>query len=408
MTAQSVYMVDTSGSMLEGDKKEQVCSIVEQQVIHHLYPFGDTIRKPCTPSQLRELEFNQGTQLEPCLLEMFEILKTLSGNKKNFVLITDAEDTIPFVEDVKIAWQECIEYHKKQGAGDGFLTGDPIFIGRGECAKAIEEIFGAVQPIEPDKVKEVLQNLTVAIEAARKCDEKVTEAKKSIISIKFEQDEAEKKLDDSKTHLSELKKEIINSQGNAQQWMNTIEEFQRDLSSIQGLSAKIQTEPLLDQVKRSSAELKEIQEKVLSKCKTTVDGLKKKLSNFDDWKIEILGSKIDVERYVDSNKIHVKKIDKTTKGLVQTLDQAISTVKTVTNINAMKITLEQIKATFRNVKLITEKTKDGFKSARKAQQELNQLSHQLKEDKVDLENAKRRAEDLTNSIIQAVSIGITV
>jgi len=202
MTAKLVFMVDTSGSMLEGNKKEQVCSIVDKQNIDHLFAFGDAIRGEFTASQLRELEFNTGTQLQHCLLEIFKTLKILSGNKKNFVLITDAEDTIPFVEDVKTAWKECQDYHKNQGTGDGFLTGEPIFIGRGECAKDIEEIFGVIQQIDDDRVMIVLQNLTEALKAAKKCEEEVTQAKDNMMNIKLEQVEAEKKIKGIKnTHI---------------------------------------------------------------------------------------------------------------------------------------------------------------------------------------------------------------
>jgi len=243
-----VFMVDTSGSMLEGNKKDQVCTIVESQSqsIGHLFAFGDTIRGEYQPSELRALDFNTGTQLDRCLREIFVKLKDLDGNRKHFVLITDAEDTIPFVDDLKTAWKECQEYHKNKG---GALYGEPILIGEGECAKDIEDIFGYIKQINVEHVTLVLSNLLVAVEVAQKCDEELDNAKKILINVHINEEGAEKILLASKKHMIEVQEKLEQDLKGTKDLTNEVEELENENRAIQSIRHQLETQPQMKEMK---------------------------------------------------------------------------------------------------------------------------------------------------------------
>jgi len=78
-----VYLVDTSGSMDESRKKNQLLASLDKIEPDYLFAFDTEIRKPSpiSCSALKNLPFNGGTAIGKCLHDMFERLKTYNEPK---------------------------------------------------------------------------------------------------------------------------------------------------------------------------------------------------------------------------------------------------------------------------------------------------------------------------------------
>jgi len=235
MKTVQVYMVDTSGSM-EGTKKDQLCNQLQNQQIEYLFAFGGDIRAQLKPSELRNYPFNTGTAIQKCLFDMFSRLNTLPEVRKNFVLITDAEDSISDVEGLKKAWVNCRSNHKTKG---GYLTGSVAFVGTGgQCTKELEAVFGKVDVVDDKKLQEVLEKFQTQITAASAFESELDTLKVNLTpNIAISQ--AEIKLDQSKTRISALSTEIESAQTAALTIRAEVATLVHEIKEIQDMQQQI-------------------------------------------------------------------------------------------------------------------------------------------------------------------------
>jgi len=224
-----VYLVDTSGSMDDSRKKNQLLASLDKIEPDYLFAFDTEIRKPSpiSCSALKNLPFNGGTEIGKCLHDMFERLKTYNepkDKKKNFYFVTDAEDTITDARQLANEWDSCKVFHKNNG---GSIYGAVVFIGKeGPCATALKEIFISINQTPDDKISETLEALAEQAKKLTKNEDVVNGIIKELKQIDVTSTQASEKL-------ASLNTNIENEERNSENLGCQINEISKNIDGLE-------------------------------------------------------------------------------------------------------------------------------------------------------------------------------
>jgi len=397
MSTVHAYLVDTSGSM-DGSRKDQLCRQVENQRIDYLFAFGDDIRGQYKCSELRNLPFNTGTRIQHCLFQMFELLKTINGDKKYFVLITDAEDSITDVDGLKRVWEKCREEHKQKG---GFLAGSAMFIGRGPAAKDIEAVFGHIDKVTDGELDGVLKDIEKRIDDATKYDQELGTVSANIKQLDMKNSQAESTLREAEEAINTLQKNVESAQQGTEAIKTEVSSLRdeiRELNAICVLKEKDKLNKKLNEANALSKQLEVKQNELLSKCDVVLGHIELQKIELEKKKSEISaqGSKVDDATTTAKNGLaEIEELQKKLKDMNSKLKDADN--------NFLENVLEQIIGLSKDVRDQATKQKKGLMNVVAVQRKLLQVKKGLTECQLSLDESKRIANEEIDNLVQILS-----